>query len=138
MYWSTKHLDFKISFLAVTGDEFLSLIFQGFPLEETLGRSPYFHMQAYFYWFRVIFEFVSVECVQQDFQLQQLERRISRMQGERSNEEKLQLEARIKVKIMIVECLAMSDVLERNYILQIFTDFKMNNASLQLVHLRLL
>lgn len=31
----------------------------------------------------------------QDFQLQQLERRISRMQGERSNEEKLQLEARI-------------------------------------------
>ncbi|KAL9963526.1 hypothetical protein ACROYT_G027041 [Oculina patagonica] len=32
----------------------------------------------------------------QDFQLQQLERRISRMQGERSNEEKLQLEARIK------------------------------------------
>ena len=60
------------------------------------------------------------------------------MQGERSNEEKLQLEARIKVKIMSVECLAMSDVLERNYILQIFTDFKMNNASLQLVHLRLL
>lgn len=31
----------------------------------------------------------------QDFQLQQLERRISRMQGERSNEEQLQLEARI-------------------------------------------
>ena len=57
------------------------------------------------------------------------------MQGERSNEEKLQLEARIKVKIMSVECLALSDVLERNYILQIFTDFKMNNASLQLVHL---
>ena len=35
----------------------------------------------------------------QDFQLQQLERRISRMQGERSNEEKLQLEARITVKL---------------------------------------
>ena len=35
----------------------------------------------------------------QDFQLQQLERRISRMQGERSNEEKLQLEARIKVQL---------------------------------------
>ncbi|KAJ7376952.1 Coiled-coil domain-containing protein 39, partial [Desmophyllum pertusum] len=32
----------------------------------------------------------------QDFQLQQLERRITRMQGERTNEEKLQLEARIK------------------------------------------
>lgn len=36
------------------------------------------------------------------------------MQGERSNEEKLQLEARIKVKIMSVECLAMSDVLARD------------------------
>ena len=40
--------------------------------------------------------------VWQDFQLQQLERRISRMQGERSNEEKLQLEARIKVKFCVL------------------------------------
>lgn len=32
----------------------------------------------------------------QDFNIQQLERRINRMQGEQSNEEKLQLEARIK------------------------------------------
>lgn len=39
--------------------------------------------------------------------MQQLERRISRMQGERSNEEKLQLEARIKVKLMSFECVVM-------------------------------
>ena len=32
----------------------------------------------------------------QDFSIQQLERRINRMSGEQSNEEKLQLEARIK------------------------------------------
>ncbi len=32
----------------------------------------------------------------QDFSIQQLERRINRMQGEQSNEEKLQLEAKIK------------------------------------------
>ena len=32
----------------------------------------------------------------QDFAVQQLERRINRMQGERSNEEKIQLEAKIK------------------------------------------
>jgi len=32
----------------------------------------------------------------QDFAIQQLERRINRMQGEQSNEEKLQLEAKIK------------------------------------------
>jgi len=32
------------------------------------------------------------------------------MQGERSNEEKLQLEARIKVKIMSVNCVAMDDL----------------------------
>lgn len=34
--------------------------------------------------------------VLQDFAIQQVERRINRMQGERSNEEKLQLEARIE------------------------------------------
>ena len=34
------------------------------------------------------------------------------MQGERSNEEKLQLEARIKVKIMSVECVAMDDLIK--------------------------
>ncbi len=32
----------------------------------------------------------------QDFAIQQLERRINRMQGEQSNEEKLHLEAKIK------------------------------------------
>ena len=32
----------------------------------------------------------------QDFAIQQLERRINRMHGEQSNEEKLQLEAKIK------------------------------------------
>ena len=32
----------------------------------------------------------------QDFAIQQLERRINRMMGEQSNEEKLQLEAQIK------------------------------------------
>ena len=39
------------------------------------------------------------------------------MQGERSNEEKLQLEARIKVKIMSVECVAMDDLKQRKYVL---------------------
>lgn len=32
----------------------------------------------------------------QDFQLQQLEHRMARLQGERSDDEKLQLQARIK------------------------------------------
>lgn len=35
-------------------------------------------------------------CTFQDFSIQQLERRINRMQGERSNEEKVHLEAKIK------------------------------------------
>ena len=39
------------------------------------------------------------------------------MQGERSNEEKLQLEARIKVKIISVECGAMDDLKERKCVL---------------------
>jgi len=35
----------------------------------------------------------------QDFQLQQLEHRMARLQGERSDDEKLQLQAKIKVII---------------------------------------
>ena len=37
-----------------------------------------------------------ISCVFQDFAIQQVERRINRMQGEQSNEEKLHLEAKIK------------------------------------------
>ena len=39
---------------------------------------------------------ISPSHVLQDFSIQQLERRINRMQGEQSNEEKIQLEAKIK------------------------------------------
>lgn len=55
----------------------------------------------------------------QDFQLQQLERRISRMQGERSNEEKLQLEARIKVKLQVCRHL-FSLELYKNHVYMLF------------------
>lgn len=57
--------------------------------------------------FRALFLNLSLLFLQ-DFQLQQLERRITRMQGERTNEEKLQLEARIKVKFTSVECATMN------------------------------